>query len=253
MARVVQALVVVVLGAAALATGAGGADAPAAGATATANPVVLVAGTFSPGAALEPLAGRLRADGFDVAVFELPDRGRGDIAASAAALGRFVDDVLAGRGAQAVDLVGHSQGGLVARDYVKRAGGGAPVDKVIGLGAPNHGTLLSNLALLGGCAGIVACGQMAVGSPYLAWLNEGDDSIGAVRYWQFASRADAVVVPYPTSFLDPADGGIVNVVVQDRCWLRPVGHLGLVLDGAVYSGVRQALAGEPVRLDCFAW
>ena len=92
--------------------------------------------------------GRLRADGFDVAIFELPDRGRGDIATSAAALGRFVDDVLAGREADAVDLVGHSQGGLVARDYVKRAGGGAPVDRVIGLGAPNHGTLLSNLALL---------------------------------------------------------------------------------------------------------
>jgi triacylglycerol lipase len=241
----VRAVLVVVL----LAVGA-----PAAGAgTAPHDPVVLVAGTFSRAEVLEPLAARLRADGFDVAVFELPDLGRGDIRASAAALAPFVDGVLAARGASAVDLVGHSQGGLVARDYVKSHGGAAKVDAVIGLGAPNHGTLVSNLAsLLRDCDAVVACGQMAVGSAYLAELNAGDDSIGAVRYWQFASRADAVVVPYTTSFLDPGDGAIVNVTIQDRCWLRPVGHVGLILDGAVQSGIRQALSGEPVALDCFA-
>lgn len=219
------------------------------------NPVVLVAGTFSPAAGLGVLAARLRADGHDVTVFELPDLGRGDIPTTSAALAPVVERVRARTGAERVDLVGHSQGGLVAREYVKTFGGAPHVDKVIGLGAPNHGTLLANLAVwFGDCLTVVACRQMAGGSEYLTALNDGDHSVAAVRYWQLASKTDAVVVPYRTSFLRESDGAIVNVAVQDQCWLRPVGHLSLVLDGAVYSGIRQALAGEAeVALDCFAW
>jgi len=40
--------------------------------------------------------------------------------------------------------------------------------------------------------------------------------------------------------------------VQSKCWLRVVGHVGLILDGAVYSGIRQALQGQPISLSCFA-
>ena len=31
--------------------------------------------------------------------------------------------------------------------------------------------------------------------------------------------------------------GATNVRVQSQCWLRVVGHLGLIVDGTVYSGV----------------
>jgi triacylglycerol esterase/lipase EstA (alpha/beta hydrolase family) len=215
------------------------------------NPVVLVAGTFSPASVLDLLATRLRLEGFRVEVFELPALGVGDISASSAALGPFVAEVLRRTGATDVDLVGHSQGGLVAREYVRDFGGASSVDKVIGLGTPNHGTAVAEAGRDDDC---VACGQMAVGSAYLESLNAGDDSVSDVRYWQFASRTDLVVKPYTTSFLDPADGAVVNVAIQDQCWLRPVGHVGLVVDGAVFSGVRRALAGETtIRLDCLAW
>ena len=45
--------------------------------------------------------------------------------------------------------------------------------------------------------------------------------------------------------------GATNVLIQSQCWLRVVGHVGLILDGTVYSGVVDALRHEPVRLNCF--
>ncbi len=228
---------------------------PGSSQAATKQPVIIVAGTVSPEIANEPLAARMRGDGYSVWIYVLPNLGLGDIHDSSAGLGSLVDSVRASTGAPKVSLVGHSQGGLVARDYVKTRGGSTKVDKIISLGAPNHGTSLANLASfigLGNCIGIVGCQQMAIGSSYLSSLNAGDDSIGDVRYTNIASKLDEVVTPYTTSFLNSSDGNITNVAVQSKCWARIVGHVGLILDGTVYSGVRQALAGQSVNLDCWA-
>ncbi|MCX7621514.1 MAG: alpha/beta fold hydrolase [Acidimicrobiales bacterium] len=220
------------------------------------NPVIIVAGTLSPAIANEPLAARMRADGWKVWIFQLPGLGLGDIHQTAAALGPVVDSVRAQTGSAKVDLVGHSQGGLVARDYVKSYGGSTKVDKVIGLGAPNYGTAVANLATflgLGDCLGVTACAQMAVGSSYLASLNAGDDSIGSVRYYNIATKLDELVQPYSNAFLNAADGNIYNAAIQDQCWLRVVGHAGLILDGTAYSGVKYALEGNAgLRFNCWA-
>ena len=47
------------------------------------NPVIIVAGTFSPSFANEILANRLRADGYDTTIFELPTLGAQDISLTA--------------------------------------------------------------------------------------------------------------------------------------------------------------------------
>jgi triacylglycerol esterase/lipase EstA (alpha/beta hydrolase family) len=225
--------------------------APASAAT-PADPVIIVAGTFSPALANEPLAARLRADGYRVSIFVLPAGGTGDIRDAARALDRFADGVRAAAGAARVDLIGHSQGGLVARTYVKDDGGAGEVDSLITLGAPNRGTSVANLATIvgfGNCLTIVACRQMAIGSSYLNDLNAGTDTIGAVRYTTFRTLQDELVRPVDNATLFD---GATNVLVQSRCWLRVVGHVGLILDGAVYSGIHQALEGRPIALDCFA-
>lgn len=225
--------------------------APQAG-TASADPVIIVAGTFSPAFANEPLAARLRADGYRVWIFELPNLGLGDIGESARQLDQFADGVRAQTGASRVDLIGHSQGGLVARDYVKRFGGVGEVDSLISLGAPHYGTSVANLATflgLGNCLWVTACEQMSIGSSYLNQLNAGDDTIGNVRYTNIFTNYDELVRPVTNATL--ADGA-VNVRVQSHCWARVVGHVGLILDGTVYSGVRQALGGTPIRLNCWA-
>jgi triacylglycerol esterase/lipase EstA (alpha/beta hydrolase family) len=222
------------------------------------DPVIIVAGTFAgqPVASIfyAPMAARLRADGYQPYIFGLPTSGTQDIAVTAQALNAFADQVRAQTGASRVDLIGHSQGGLVARHYVKYLGGSSEVDSVISLGAPHYGTAVANVAKLfglGNCVGIVSCQQMSIGSTYLANLNAGDDTIGSVRYTNIVSAGDEVVVPYTTGWL-ANDGNNANVRVQSPCFLRAVGHIGLALDGTVYSGIQDALAGRSISLNCFA-
>jgi triacylglycerol esterase/lipase EstA (alpha/beta hydrolase family) len=166
----------------------------------------------------------------------------------------FAGQVRAQTGAAHVDLIGHSQGGLVGRYYIKYLGGASVVDSMISLGAPDYGTSLANLATLlglGSCLGVVACQQMAIGSTFLANLNAGDDTIGNVDYTNIATAFDEIVTPYWNAFLNN-DGNNQNVLVQSPCFLRVVGHIGLPLDGTVYSGIQDALAHRSISLNCFA-
>ncbi len=216
------------------------------------DPVIIVAGTLSPAFANEPLAARLRADGYKVWIYELPGLGLGDIGQTSVPLGNLVDQVRAQTGAAKVDLIGHSQGGLVARYYVKNLGGSAKVDRVISLGAPHYGTYVANLVTFfgfGSCAGVVACPQMSIGSSFLANLNAGPDVISPVKYTNIYTALDELVRPVTNATLQD---GATNVKVQSQCFLRVVGHLGLILDGTVYDGVRDALRDESVRMNCFA-
>jgi triacylglycerol lipase len=237
-----------------------GAASPAGARTAqaSADPVVIVAGTFAGETAADvfyqPLAARLAADGRQSQIFGLPGSGLGDIRDTARELDAYVDRVLARTGASRVDIIGHSQGGLVARYYIKYLGGDSTVDSNISLGTPNHGTAVANLLRLlglGTCLGVTACQQMAAGSAFLADLNAGDDTIGNVSYTNIATVFDEIVVPYTTAFLDN-DGNNTNVTVQRPCFARFVGHVGLALDGTVYSGIQDALAHQPITLNCFA-
>lgn len=246
---VVVALIASVLGLATLPASPAGAAAK--------DPVVLVPG-FTTGPIIDtgyfPLRDRLRSAGYDVTLLTYPDYGLGDIRTNSARLASTVAAVKARTGATKVDIVSHSMGGLVSRYYVKNLGGAANVDSLIMLGTPNYGTNLANIAeflTFGSCVGITSCEQMARGSGFLNDLNAGDDTIGSVRYTSIATKVDLVVTPYSTSFL-ANDGNISNVAVQDQCFARVPGHLGLILDGAVADGVKDALAGGPVRMNCFA-
>jgi hypothetical protein len=91
---------------------------------------------------------------------------------------------------------------------------------------------------------------MSIGSSYLTALNAGDDTIGSVRYTTFRTDYDELVRPVGNATLYD---GAVNVRVQDECWARVVGHVGLIIDGAVYSGISQALQGRTaIDLNCWA-
>ena len=122
--------------------------------------MVLVHGTFADMSdswqALSPL---LRNHGYCVFALNYGAHGgsdalgvyaTGDIADSAAQLSAFVDRVLAATGAGRVDLVGHSQGGMMPRYYLKYLGGAAKVRTLVGLAPSNHGTTLNGLFTLGG-------------------------------------------------------------------------------------------------------
>lgn len=215
-----------------------------------ANPVLIVGGSVSPEFTLAILACRLRKDGFSVFTMRLEGGGLGDIALSARSVAARVDKIRARTGAAKVDVIGYSQGGLESRYYLKFLGGADAVSTYVSLGTPHYGSVLANLGrLIGHCLGIVACQQMAIGSPFLADLNAGDDTPGLPRYVSIYTVLDLLVQPFAKARLEE---GATNVKLQSHCPLRLVGHLGLVLDGAVYGLVRSALRGGPISTRCLA-
>src|SRR5437762_7057662 len=117
------------------------------------EPVILVNGTFANQDDNWQAASPLLANhGYCVFAFNYGGssassivQGTGDIAASAGQLASFVTRVRAATGAAKVDLVGHSQGGMMPRYYLKFLGGAAFVNKLVAL-APSHpGTTLHGL------------------------------------------------------------------------------------------------------------
>jgi triacylglycerol esterase/lipase EstA (alpha/beta hydrolase family) len=150
--------------------------------------------------------------------------GLGPIDESAEQLAVFVDKVLAATGAAKVDVVGHSQGGMMPRYYLKFLGGAARVNALIGIAPDNHGTTLDGLTALlpyfPGAADYLnaqtpGLTDQAVGSDFLTRLNSGGDTVPGVHYTVLATRYDEVVTPYRSEFLDGPD--VHNLLLQDLC------------------------------------
>ncbi len=213
-----------------------------------ARPVVLVAGLMQDEETVAPLAEALRAQGLDVTVWVPPNAGLDDINGYAKQLAETVEEVRRTTDAPLVDLVGHSEGGVTARLYVKNSGVDAPVHTLVSLGSPQQGTEGGTLSLvlrLFGCEiWAPACGQMVAGSVFLEELNGADPTPGNVRYVTVATREDGVVQPVSRAGILGAE----NVIVQDACRNRPaLGHFGLLEDGWVHQVVLSVLAGgQPV-------
>src|SRR5580704_2569585 len=133
--------------------------------------------------------------------------GLADIAQSARQLATFTDEVLAATGAAQVDLVGHSQGGMMPRYYIQFLGGAPKVHMLVGLAPSNQGTTVDGVGRLASLfgdfglpvlslAGCVSCTQQLVGSAFLQHLNAGGGVSAAVRYVVVESKYDEVVTPY---------------------------------------------------------
>ncbi|GAA0322025.1 alpha/beta fold hydrolase [Streptomyces polychromogenes] len=162
--------------------------------------------------------------------------GLGPIDKSAGQLDTFVDKVLASTGAAKADLVGHSQGGMMPRYYLKFLGGAAKVNALVGLAPDNHGTTLSGLTQLlpyfPGAADLISTAtpglaDQIAGSPFQQKLNAGGDTVPGVSYTVIATKYDEVVTPYRSAFLDGAS--VRNVVLQDLCPLDLSEHVAIGL------------------------
>lgn len=167
------------------------------------------------------------------------------VAESATQLATFVDQVLASTGTSKVDIVGHSQGGMMPRYYVKFLGGANKVADLVALSPPNHGTTVDGLAALPGVPELLALGlgssvtDQIVGSPFLRQLNAGGDTVPGVRYTVVATSYDEVVTPATSAFL--AGPGVTNILVQQQCPLDVSDHLGISFDANALRDVLNAL------------
>jgi triacylglycerol esterase/lipase EstA (alpha/beta hydrolase family) len=172
----------------------------------------------------------------------------GAIESSAQRLSRFVDRVLAATHTRQVDIVGHSQGGMMPRYYIKFLGGAAKVHALIGLAPSNHGTTLNGLSRLAkafpGASRFVrslcpACTEQLHGSSFLRRLGAGGDTVRGVHYTVIQSRNDEVVTPYSSAFL--SGPGVTNITLQRQCRLDRGEHLSMPYDHIADRDVLNAL------------
>ena len=210
------------------------------------RPVILVHGTFGDRQhLLEVLSYRLSQAGWCVFSLGYGNRATGPIQDSAKQLARYITRVRTATGASKVSLVGHSQGGLMPRYYIKNLGGGRYVDDLIGLSPSHHGT---TVPVGSGESGFEceACLQQAAGSPFLRALNAGDETPGGVDYTNVVTEHDEVVVPYTSGYLE---GGrdtaqLTNVALQDTCPADVSEHVLIPTSATAYAWVADALSHD---------
>ncbi|MFD4366089.1 esterase/lipase family protein [Rhodococcus sp. NPDC058521] len=252
------------------------------------RPVVLVHGTWvGMTETWDELAPELAAEGYCVFALEYgrpanPNDGNAlgllggaDIAESAHQLAGFVDQVREATGSPQVDIVGHSLGGTLSRQYLRFEGGADLLDptknkvhRLITLGATNHGTSFGDVQALGGLAQALGVPvtplfgmtvgpsyvQQMAGSPFLHVLNAGGDTDPGVAYTVVASRNDTVSTPPENTFLTAGPGAMVdNLWIQDGCDSNTTTHDQLTTDPRAKHIVQTALDptyGERVPAPC---
>ncbi|MFE6460768.1 esterase/lipase family protein [Streptomyces cinereoruber] len=225
------------------------------------RPVVLVHGTFGNSVdnwlGLAPYLVNRGYCVFSLDYGQLPGvpffHGLGPVEASAGQLATYVDRVLAATGAPEVDLVGHSQGGMMPRWYLKFLGGADKVNALVGIAPNSHGTTLLGLTkllpyfpgvedLIGSSTPGLA--DQVAGSPFVTKLNEGGDTVPGVRYHVIATQYDEVVTPYRSQFLSGPN--VTNVLIQDKCALDLSEHVAIgTVDRVTFHEVANAL--DPAR------
>ena len=193
--------------------------------------------------------------------------GTGDIAQSARQLAIFVDKVRAATGSPKVTIIGHSQGGTMARQYLRFDGGSSKVDRLITVAATNHGTTVLGFGSLtraitdagldvsrpGSLVNGVSGSQQIVGSTFLRKLNAGGDTVPGVSYTVIATTYDEVSTPYYATFLRGPD--VRNITLQKGCARDTSDHLSINYSPRMISIVLNTLGakrsdGLPLPIVC---
>ena len=195
------------------------------------GPVLLVPGWSDTGRAMAALRIRLVSAGWDperVAVLTFNEPAGGN-RAHARELGDSVDAVLARTGADRMDVVAHSMGGLATRAYLREHGGGK-VRRVVFLATPQRGTLAAYLAFGRGRY------DMIPDSPFLQWLNAGPPVPMGVEAITVRTFLDAHVLPSESGTLEG---------VEDHVVCCPT-HAGLLDSLEVFRILRRFLEDGPL-------
>jgi triacylglycerol lipase len=174
-------------------------------------PVVLVHGFGATVAVWARLRQQLYAEGFSHVVMAGYSAVRTDPATVCAGVAALCQAVGSSSVSSGIHLVGHSLGGLVARQVAQSVGAAVRVDTLVTIATPHRGSHAARLTG-GGCAR-----AMRPGSRWLAALDE--QSLQDQTWWvNYYSELDLVV---PRSSGRVAAGCAVNVVVGGR------GHQGI--------------------------
>jgi pimeloyl-ACP methyl ester carboxylesterase len=183
----------------------------------------------------------------------------GPVPQSAQTLASFVRKVRTLTSASKVDLIGHSQGGLVAEYYVKLLGGARYVHDLIGLSPTTHGTTLNGLTALASLfpganrllgSACRACVDQEARSSVVDSVDKGPIVQPGVNNTIIETRHEYVVTPVGSSFIN--ERGVRNEYVQNSCPFDLVDHADLSYDRVVFQLVFNALTPGSARApNCF--
>jgi len=147
-------------------------------------------------------------------------------AANVPDLRRFVAAVLKFTGAKEVDIVAHSLGVTIAREWIRQDDAAHTVRRFVAIDGPNHGIINcspnpANYFQLPAQGGFTPSSEVCVelgspNTPFLKLLNKGDDTPGPTRYlvirnadtsFVYFSLQDGLIPPVPAedSFGVPTD------------------------------------------------
>ncbi|KAF9564212.1 hypothetical protein EC968_004606 [Mortierella alpina] len=233
-------------------------------------PVVLLHGLGGISFEWSYIAGRLALEGyctFPLDYGHVPHipilGGLGDMKKSGQAVAEFVDKVLAATGAPKVDIVGHSEGSLLMRGYLKLHNGRAKTHSVAGIGSLVYGTNLYSMIDFAYKHGLAdpltkivsplckACTQVVVHSDYIQELNADGDAFPEINYLMIASKTDELVTPYTNGFLRTTGPNVHNVATQDLCHFDNQGHISQAYDPIVYNAIETFLRTNDIQgIDC---
>ncbi|GLW34589.1 esterase/lipase family protein [Actinoplanes regularis] len=179
---------------------------------------------------------------------DLPDSGNSDIQVAAERVANGIRYLYGAAGAK-IDLLGHSQGGMIGRWVLKyHPETRAMVDDYVSLAASNHGTQ----EFVVQCAAQTVCSaaywQQRAGSAFLTDLNQGPQTWPGISYTQLYTRHDEIILPYRLSAL-PAAPNVSNIAVQELCAYETVEHFGMAYDNAAWLlGIDAIRNPGPARL-----
>ncbi|MDG4862500.1 alpha/beta fold hydrolase [Streptomyces sp. T-3] len=211
------------------------------------RPLILVHGTFDAGRVWAKTAPDYKKAGYCVfaldygkssGLLSLVVGGIDRIAVSALELADFVDGVLEATGTKKVDIVGHSQGGMLPRYYMQFAGGADKVHTLVGISPSSHGTGRSDFmsalfadapdlrALFDAFAEMVpigkfvdipcpACTDQVANSPFQKRMNKAPDTLPGVNYTTIVTNKDSVITPWKSQYLEGPN--VKNYLLQDVC------------------------------------
>ncbi|MFZ3599353.1 esterase/lipase family protein [Streptomyces sp. BH104] len=146
---------------------------------------------------------------------------------SAQGLAGYVKQVRAATGADQVDIINHSMGGMVTNWYVNKLGGQPYVKHMASLAGANHGSRKAS-----SCQIYTSCQEMYPGSSFLTTVNSGDETPGSTKYATWYSPCDTMIDPYTSTKLD---GATNNYVACET-------HMGYLSDTTILSAVRKFLS-----------
>jgi pimeloyl-ACP methyl ester carboxylesterase len=205
--------------------------------------VLLIHGLDEGGTIWDDLAPALHAERHAVLRFNYPNDQR--IADSTDLLAEALRD-LRGRGVRTVDLVGHSMGGLVARDVLTRpehyagdARGGESIPairRLVMVGTPNTGAPLAPLR-----------GAMEARDQFVRWLESEDKSLSQALGFMVDGDGEAGVDLAPGSaFLTDLNGRTPPRHVAVTCIVGEVGSCGreVFVDALDSAFVRKIIGRE---------